>query len=146
MATGFKDFSRRMFIRGKEVEKNAGRAVRVAALAVDQGVVLATPVDTGRARSNWIVSLGFPILSNVDPTTEGGDAAAQKALSQGAAIISAYRPGLGPVYITNGVPYILALEHGSSRQAPAGMLAQGIASGVAAIRGLRLLGRARRAG
>ena len=145
MAKGFKDFSRRMFIRGKEIEKNAGRAVRVAALAVDQGVVLATPVDLGRARANWVVSLGFPVLSNVD-FNQGGDAAAQKALSQGAVIIASYRLGLGPVYISNGVPYILALEQGSSRQAPSGMLAQGLASGVAAIRGLRLLGRARRAG
>ena len=140
---GFKDFSRRMNIRGKQVEQNAGRAVRVAALAADQGVVLATPVDTGRARSNWIVSLGFPVVANNEPA---GEDPTQQALSQAAAVIRTFKPGLGPIFIANGVPYIQELESGSSAQAPAGMIASGILAARSALRGVRLLGRVRRAG
>lgn len=143
---GFKDFTRRMLLRGKQVELNAGRAVRAAALGADQGLVIATPVATGRARSNWTASLGFPVATNLDPPSEGdGEAATQAALAQAAPIIAAYQIGRGPIFITNGVPYIIPLEGGSSAQAPAGMLAQGILAARAAIRGLRLLGRGRRA-
>lgn len=144
---GFGDFIRRMKIRGRQVEENAGRAVRAAALAADQGVVLATPTDKGRARSNWHVSIGTPVATNLEPPVEGdGEAAAQKALAQAAPVIGAWKPGLGPIYITNGVPYIIPLEEGSSRQAPQGMISQGIAAARIAVRRIRLLGRGRRAG
>ena len=50
-------FRRRMGVLAKKVEEGGGRAVQTVALDLDRRLVLATPVDTGRARSNWLVGI-----------------------------------------------------------------------------------------
>jgi hypothetical protein len=110
--------------------------VRKAALAADQTAVLATPVDTGRARANWIVTVGDPAGEADRPNDKSG----QSAIAQGQGQIAARRPG-ETIYITNNVEYIGFLEEGSSAQAPNGMLqaARQVAEAVA--RGARVLTR-----
>jgi len=81
-------------------------------------VVLKTPVDTGRARANWQTSLGSPVegvLNRVDPS--GG-----VAIAEGTGVIVAVQP-FQDIWLSNNVPYIISLEDGSSKQAPAGMVA-----------------------
>lgn len=85
------------------------------------GVIVATPVDEGTARRNWNSSVGFPDTSTTAETANrrgepGGDEV-MRAVSG----IAALKP-YGISYLTNALPYIEALENGSSRQAPAGML------------------------
>jgi hypothetical protein len=93
----------------------------MAALVVDQSVVLGTPVDTGRARSNWRVSVGAPVADVIEPYAPGkhlgrGEGAnAQAAIQQGQAVIGSARSGK-PIYITNNVHYIGKLEEGHSPQ------------------------------
>ncbi len=80
-------------------------------------VVAKTPVDTGRARANWQVTIGSPATSQLDITDKDGGATIAKGL---AAI-----QGLPPyqiVWISNNMDYIEDLEHGSSKQAPEGMV------------------------
>lgn len=95
------------------------RRVRSAiALQALRGVVLKTPVDEGRARGNWQVGAGVipsGAIARVDKT--GG-----QTISAGFAAISAFQDPYGAIYVTNNLPYILRLEDGSSRQAPAGMV------------------------
>lgn len=73
-----------------------------------------TPVDTGRARANWnITSTESPDLSVRDPGEPK------------------MAPQLQPSYvytISNNLPYIVALEEGHSKQAPAGMMKVAIAT------------------
>lgn len=113
------------FIREIEVEFNAAQEelrTIIARIALDavRRIVLRTPVDKGRARGNWfaqIGSAGTEISESFDPT---GSAAIQRA--NGA--LSAYRAydGFPVISIYNNLPYINALEHGHSDQAPAGMV------------------------
>lgn len=92
-------------------------------------IVLKTPVDTGRARASWNISVNQPDRS-VEPEIPddqklSAGAAAKKALAKQQAIGK-----LGPtdeIWISNNLPYIVALERGHSRQAPAGMVAVSLA-------------------
>lgn len=54
---GFDDFAKRMNRISVEVEGNVEQAVKDCAIAVTRTVINATPVDTGRARSNWTAEL-----------------------------------------------------------------------------------------
>lgn len=119
MATsrGLKQFSRRMKLRADVFQKGIERKVKRAALAADNAAVLTTPVDTGRARGNWLTSIGAPRIAELDVQDKSGNL----ALEQGRSVIPGWKLGAGPIYIANGLPYIQRLDDGSSAQAPSGM-------------------------
>lgn len=88
------------------------------AMQMLEGVVNMTPVDTGRARGNWMTSVRAPNLSSdVNRYDKGGGQTIQAGMS---AIQSLQ--DFGTIYLTNNLPYIVALEKGHSRQAPVGMV------------------------
>lgn len=125
------------------VEENADRVVRKVALVADQAVVMATPVDTGRARSNWLVGLGTAPQGTVGqhvPGTKGstGEANAQESISIGRATIGQRRPGQD-IHITNNLDYIEDLNRGTSRQAPANFVETAVAQATDAVRRSKLL-------
>jgi hypothetical protein len=79
--------------------------VRAVTTKLFNSIVLASPVDTGRFRGNWQVSLTVPILTEVDrldPT--GAEAMAQ--------IDSVLKPEAGRSYLTNNLPYAEVIEFG----------------------------------
>lgn len=116
--SSLKGFSKRIRLRGKAVELNAEKLIRKIALAVDQTVVMETPVDTGRARLNWQVTLDSPAVGTLaEPSSPGAGEAA--ALAQGRAVAAAYKRGQA-IYIVNNLDYIGRLNDGWSAQAPAG--------------------------
>lgn len=139
------DFAKRMTRLGSTIEDNADQVVRKAVLAVDQAVVLATPVDKGRARSNWVAELDTAFSGEVEPYVPGeggstGGANAQAAMNQAAATAAKYDGDRhSEVHITNNLPYIQALNDGHSAQAPADFVGEAIQAGAAAVRGARLL-------
>lgn len=138
-------FSRRIAQIGNGVAVETDKTVRMAALAADQSVVMATPVDKGRARSNWIVALGAPSRDVIEPYAPGADgstggANATAALAQGSATIAGYSGLLhGSIAISNNLPYIGRLNQGSSAQAPAGFVEKAVQSAVRAVRKARLV-------
>lgn len=140
---GLGDFARRIRIRGRQVEEGVNKIVRKCALIADRELVLETPVDTGRARSNWQVSLGSAITSEREPFSpgqglgkgEGRNAAG--ALEQAQERIGARQSGQD-IYITNNVGYIGPLNDGSSAQAPAGFVEAAIQRAVRAVRNGRV--------
>lgn len=73
----------------------------------------------GYARANWFVSLN---QQNNAPRGNGSPGKPGQSVDYGTTLAQ-FKAG-DTVYIQNGVPYILALEHGSAspRQAPAGMV------------------------
>jgi len=134
-------FQKRMVIRAKVLPGNAAKLQRKVALAIDQNIVLATPVDTGRARSNWIVKSGAPSTSLGDAYIEGEEgstagANANAALAQARAAILLHR--VGPIHITNNLPYIAVLNDGSSDQAPKNFVENGVRTGTAQVLGRRI--------
>lgn len=135
-------FAKRMKRRAKNVPREVNRVKRRAALAVDQTIVLGTPVDTGTARSNWLVSLGRAnddIRKAYSPL-EGGDMSesgnAQAALAQGQTVIKRSKPDQD-IHITNNLPYIVRLNEGYSAQAPAAFVEEAVDAGVRAARQTR---------
>lgn len=125
-----RQFAGRIRVTGKRVEDNAQALVRKVAVAVDGAVVIATPVDTGRARANWQVAIGATPTGVVDAVDKSG----QAAISQGESVISRYKGG-DTVHITNNLPYIGRLNDGHSAQAPAGFVESAVLVGVAAVQG-----------
>lgn len=132
MATSrsFKQFSRRMNIRADEVVKGVERKIRRAAIKVDQAVVLGTPFDTGRAKSNWIVGIGVPRFEINEPLATNNQAQTeQQAIANATAQIGQFKLGDRKIFLTNSLPYIEELENGSSAQAPQGFVQQAIKEG-----------------
>jgi hypothetical protein len=138
-------FSVRISGIGAKVAQEADRVTRQVALLADQTVVLATPVDTGRARSNWIVQLDTAPRRTIDPYVPGdtGSTAAanvSEALAQGSSEISRYDGDKNvAIVISNNLPYIGRLNDGYSRQAPSGFVERAIQAAVQRVRGARLL-------
>lgn len=80
-------------------------------------LVLETPVDTGRARFNWIVSQKNPD-SSTKPAPASRDAAVSRAIAEGGRIIADTVP-YSLTFIQNNLPYISRLNEGWSSQQPA---------------------------
>lgn len=96
------------------------KITRVATLELFSGIIRATPVDTGRARGNWQASVGSPVSGELDREDKAGSAAIADAEQS-------TPPGAGQVtYLANNLPYIEALEMGSSTQAPEGMVRKNV--------------------
>ncbi len=111
------DFSIRMSKRGKQVTDNTNRNIKRLALAIDQTIVLATPVDTGRARSNWILAVGSATRSQIEPYSaysrgskgggaeRGETANAKSAMDQAKVAVSSRQPEQ-TIFISNNLDYI----------------------------------------
>lgn len=105
---------------GKFVERAKGNidtATRQATVLLAQGVILKSPVDTGRFRANWQFSAaGVQRITSmeVDP---GGQMTLQRLVAE----IQATGAG-GVTYLSNSLPYAVRLENGWSKQAPQGMV------------------------
>ena len=99
----------------RKVNARMDQVVRKVVIDMTADIVRMTPVDTGHARSNYF--WGVQRVSAVDPTQDKRGGA---SITRAAEFSMGLRAG-GVVYLTNNLPYIMALEYGSSKQAPAGM-------------------------
>lgn len=117
-----KQFAVRMRSTADKLPERADKIVREIALAVDRTLVLATPVDTGRARANWQATLGAPATGVIDGEP-GKRASVAQATAQASAVIAGYKGGPGAaIFLTNNLPYIVPLNNGSSKQQAAGFV------------------------
>lgn len=103
-------------------------AVRQVCLNLTTGIVLKTPVDTGRARANWQASIDGPSSGTVSFEGDKGSGAGAPRPSSAseraiAASQAAIKSATGKVFwLSNNLPYIVKLEYGHSKQAPSGMV------------------------
>lgn len=74
------------------------------------GLLLRSPVDTGRFQANWRIGINKPDLTTDESTTtpDGSE-------------INVAKWG-DTIHMTNNLPYARPLEDGSSSQAPAGIV------------------------
>jgi hypothetical protein len=80
-------------------------------------IIMRTAVDSGHARGNWQVTIDVSTEEELDVLDKNGAA----TLAAGVAELEAL--GFGSVvFLTNNTPYILALEHGHSKQHAEGMV------------------------
>lgn len=89
---------------------------RKVLLDLTTDIVKGTPVDTGHARANWQIGISVAPSGEIQGTDKSGAAAIAAAVPQ----VQLFGPGK-VAYLANNAPYIMQLEYGSSKQAPAGM-------------------------
>jgi hypothetical protein len=112
------------FVKTTKVKQT--KVIRKLAFDAFAGVIMMSPVDTGRFRGNWRISIGTPDLTTIDMGKEDaelfhGAAMLPDELAKLNAAINKAEWG-DTVWITNNVVYAEKLEHGHSKQAPAGVL------------------------
>lgn len=95
-------------------------AIKIALIECMNQLTLSTPVDTGRARWGWFVTVRSP-SSEIPPEGQYSvpDVTSRANVSVSADVTS---------YITNNVPYIVELNDGSSKQQPARFVERAAAS------------------
>jgi hypothetical protein len=113
--------------RAQAVEVNVDRVVQETALAVDRELVVSTPVDTGRARSNWQVGANIAPTGTLEPSDLGAP------IAQAERAVAVRQPGQN-IYIVNNLPYIVPLNEGHSAQAPAGFVEDAVQAGREVVR------------
>jgi hypothetical protein len=107
-----------------ELTAEVSTQIRKLGILIDQAIVAATPFDTGRAKSNWLMGINTPPSgtneSNIDKT---GSYALELANS-----VAAQYPDneLPPLWIVNNLPYIQRLNEGWSAQAGTKYIEQAI--------------------
>ncbi len=119
------------------LQDNAASLTQEVAERVHGAVVLATPVLSGLASSNWTASVGSPDLSPRAPRSQ------LETIHEAQDVIRE-APADSEIHIANGgdkVPYLAELNAGSSRKVPAGFVEQAAAAGAAVAGQARLLRR-----
>lgn len=97
----------------KQISTDLSNLTRKVALDLWGNITRRTPVDTGRARGSWFVTINTPSEK------------ARKKVAKGIVLPAPVRPQIQAstnFFITNNLPYIKRLEYGYSKQAPYGMV------------------------
>ena len=116
--------------------RGVSKLVKDIAKGIGATVVDTTRVDTGLARSNWRATISAPASGVIPPYApgiklgigEGANASAAKAQHKQAIERFNLRKHTS-VFITNRVPYIVALNNGSPVHAPGNMVQLGFQTG-----------------
>ena len=109
-------FGARMVRREKQLTDTALRTTKGALRAVLHTLVWTTRVDTGRARSNWIVTKNKPSsrqITNFPAGKKGstGEACAQLAIARGNVTIRTMTLKNPGAWFVNNVPYIKIINY-----------------------------------
>lgn len=121
------EFARALAKWVKDTEAQFQVIVRALAFEIHDRVIDRTPVDSGRARASWNISINTPVLTVAPEPKKKSKRSALETARTVRAALPAFDAFSDTVWLTNAVPYILRLEHGSSKQAPVGMVAVTIA-------------------
>ena len=109
MAT-LSQFAFRMNALAREVSRYRNRVEDATAIRVLQVLVEETPVDTGEARSNWLVGRGKPRTAIIKPYAPGkhlgrGETRNRRgAINAGRAAIRGFKTR--PIFVSNNTPQI----------------------------------------
>jgi hypothetical protein len=115
-AANARDFALEIDREWAAKEQDIDDLVHEIALETTRRIVLKSPVDTGRFRSNWFVSVNSPSAQITDQIRSN-----EQVVFDAEAVVMAHEK-LPMVYIQNNLPYANRLENGWSKQAPAGMV------------------------
>lgn len=142
MPGGFLDFGDTVFRIAKRFEEETNRLVQGVITEVHKTAAEETPVETGKAISNWQVGIGKPpsdVREPHFPFPKGHGSGVplearrtpnvQASISEAAPVI-ATRKSEQTGYVTNNLDYIGSLNDGSSRQAPSGFVEKAVLAGV----------------
>ncbi|PHR58820.1 MAG: hypothetical protein COA47_10465 [Robiginitomaculum sp.] len=139
-------FAKRMDAVAENIPSNANRLVRAIAIQSLTTVSFATPVDTGRARSNWQVGIDKANKAEIDSFSLGADSggsqserdangaiAQQQSVGKGTVLIGTYKGQRGGIFLSNNLDYIQRLNQGYSLQAPRNFIIDSVKLAVKAV-------------
>lgn len=126
MSQTLRQFANSMLDRANTIDERGSDAACQVAIAIITDLVIETPVDSSKALSNWVVGIGAPNRSVLEPYSYGHlgstqEISAADAIAAARAVLATKQPGQ-PIFISNNLPYIRRLNEGSSSQAPAGFV------------------------
>ena len=101
----------------EETEDSVKSILQTLVFRIGNEVVRLSPVDTGRFKGNWQLTIGAPSASSLLRYDESGGI----TLGDMQRVVRTLTPGQ-VAYIQNTVAYGYDLEYGSSGQAPEGMV------------------------
>lgn len=101
----------------KKAGDKAEMVVRKTALELQSSMIEMSPVDTGRFKGNWQCGVGSVNTATDAPEDTSGAA----AIGRTQTVLEGWKAGQ-TIALTNSLPYARRLEHGWSKQAPAGFV------------------------
>lgn len=114
---------------GERLRKHTEMIFKALCLEIDRELRIATPVDTGFARANWVPSVGLP---HEGEARKVGSGSSEHAAGVGQ--VMRFKLEDGTLWVSNSVDYVaLALNYGSSSQAPAMFIEAAVDRAVAMI-------------
>lgn len=124
MAASFDDLVPRLQGISIHLFENAAFRVRLTTVLTHQLIVMRTPFKSGRAISNWQVSVGAANVTQIPTYGKNRVRAQRAAIAQGLAELEVKKIAAAGnlVWITNNLPYINRLNNGHSSQAPRGFV------------------------
>ena len=112
-----KAFSKKMKKLALQIESGSAAIQEGAAEHLSKNLTMeVTPVKTGQARNNWLLSVGTPDTRIVKD--DSFDLTGTARHDKNKYWIGKHKPGQD-IYISNNLPYIKRLNEGWSKQAPA---------------------------
>nr|WP_309504287.1 hypothetical protein [uncultured Roseovarius sp.] len=115
-----RDFELQLDKEWAEKVEDVRQFVALVGLTGLRGLVLKSPVDTGRFKGNWNVGVGQMDLKTTETVDPSGGGTITRADRELTAYASA--EGFPVINLTNNLPYAVRLEDGHSNQAPNGMV------------------------
>lgn len=115
-------------IRSK-IKKQIETIFKALTLEIDRELRIATPVDTGYARANWVPSVGSPHVGDVGARGLVGSSAHAAGVGQ----VLRFRLEDGTTWVSNSAEYIQRLNYGHSKQAPAMFIEAAVDRAIATI-------------
>lgn len=98
----------------EKVDRRQEFVIRFIGLELVRRVATETPVDTGRARGNWQVSIGAPKPGVIDRAD--ASPGASSVIAEASASLALGSLFDADIWISNNLPYIVRLEEGHSKQ------------------------------
>lgn len=87
-------------------------------------IVVTTPVLTGKARRNWVVSQNYPSTAKVNDVAGVALTGSPMTMEESSRVLEAVsKLQFGQsMYITNNQDYVVGLDNGTSQKAPGGIV------------------------
>lgn len=115
------DFARQIDAELEVAYREIGEQIGKIGIEAATEIVNRTPVLSGKARRNWMTTVG----GKTGATTEATDPTGGAAIGDARTAVANYGADgkFPPITVQNNLPYIGKLENGYSKQAPSGMVA-----------------------
>lgn len=141
----FKQFAKLMEQRADNIIENTNELKKEVSTQLVTALAEFTPMDTGKASSNWLVGVNSPRTEQIEAHSPGTSRSTRPqniraTIDSAKVILDTVAPG-DQVHVSNNTDYIKDLERGTSGQAPTGMVKQSIDRARSVIKGRKLLGK-----